>query len=77
MDSDTVNPIPFEKPTARVDDLARLARLDDSVQDVYMLEYSPSNRAACSGRQPCNGTKIGQGQSRFPSSERRRGAGES
>lgn len=32
---------------------------------VYRLEMSPTNRAACNGRQPCKGTKIQKGEVRF------------
>ncbi|ORY80269.1 hypothetical protein BCR35DRAFT_331912 [Leucosporidium creatinivorum] len=55
----------WRPPQARMDDLHRLARLGDEVEDAYKLEYSPSRRAACNGRQPCSGTKIGLGELRL------------
>ncbi|ORY80258.1 poly polymerase and DNA-ligase Zn-finger region-domain-containing protein [Leucosporidium creatinivorum] len=52
-------------PAARMDDLHRLARLGDGVDDAYKIEYSPSGRAVCNGRQPCKGTKIAKGELRL------------
>jgi hypothetical protein len=54
----------WRPPQARGDDLARLAKLAEGrdPMGVYKLAYSPSGRAACNGRQPCNGTKIGKGE---------------
>lgn len=34
---------------------------------IYRLELSPNNRAACNGRKPCKGTKIGKGEVRLGS----------
>ena len=60
---------PYQPPSARSDDLKRLAAFGDSMQDAYKVEYAKSGRSACNGRQPCKGTLIGDGESSAARSE--------